>query len=73
MLGNLTTGVVHTAYFKLEYEIGHIAFDHTHRRVLVICKYSCDDCSFLCIGRHHALIQVLAKDGREVIHVLKKK
>lgn len=49
------------------------SFSYTHWRVLVLSKNSCDDSSFLCIGCHHALVQVLGKHRGEVIHVLKTK
>lgn len=48
-------------------------FLYTHWWVLVLSKNSCDDRSFLRIGCHQACIQVLGKDGGEVIHVLNTK
>lgn len=45
----------------------------THRRVLVLGKDSSDDCSFLRVRRHHALVEVLAEHWREVVHVLETK
>lgn len=42
----------------------------THRRVLVLSQHSRDDRSFLCVRRHHALVEVLAEHGGEVVHVL---
>lgn len=42
----------------------------THRRVLVLGQHSRDDRSFLCVRRHHALVEVLAEHGGEVVHVL---